>query len=248
MQRIKIITAVLTLLLFQAATMWAADPTTKPANAPLEPAGRPGAIKVACVGDSITYGAGVKDRSHESYPAQLAKLLGDKYDTRNFGVSGTTLLSKGDRPYIKQKRYQAALSYAPDIVIIALGTNDTKPQNWSHKDDFVGDYKALISSFKDANPAVKTYVCIPVPAFPGFLGINEKDLSEGVIPATREVAADEKLPVIDLHEALAGKAELFPDTVHPNAQGAALMAAAVAKGLGVEVSSATTVPSSQPTP
>src|SRR5579885_3646478 len=63
-------------------------------------------IRVACVGDSITYGAGIKDREHNSYPAQLQKLLGDGYEVRNFGVNGRTLLSKGDLPYVKERTYQ----------------------------------------------------------------------------------------------------------------------------------------------
>jgi len=60
-------------------------------------------IKIACVGDSITQGAGAK--SGQSYPAQLQALLGDGYKVGNFGVSGRTLLKKGDFPYWKEKKY-----------------------------------------------------------------------------------------------------------------------------------------------
>ena len=55
-------------------------------------------IRVACVGDSITFGYGIKDRDKMSYPAQLGKRLGNKYEVRNFGVNGHTLLSKGNAP------------------------------------------------------------------------------------------------------------------------------------------------------
>src|SRR4051812_11154381 len=89
-------------------------------------------IKVACVGDSITAGAGVQDPGHNAYPVVLQRLLGDKYEVKNFGVSGTTLLKKGDSPYWNQKAFKAATAFAPDIVIIKLGTNDTKAQNWKH--------------------------------------------------------------------------------------------------------------------
>ena len=34
---------------------------------------------VACVGDSITYGAGISDRTNNSYPAQLRRIL-QQYD------------------------------------------------------------------------------------------------------------------------------------------------------------------------
>ena len=56
-------------------------------------------IRVACVGNSITYGAGIENRVKDSYPAQLGRMLGDRWETRNFGVSGATMLKKGDNPY-----------------------------------------------------------------------------------------------------------------------------------------------------
>ena len=61
-------------------------------------------IKVACVGNSITQGVGVKDQKKDSYPAVLGRLLGDGYEVHNFGFSGRTLLNKGDRPYMQIKQ------------------------------------------------------------------------------------------------------------------------------------------------
>src|SRR3712207_5545352 len=83
-------------------------------------------FRVACVGDSITYGAGVSGREKNSYPAVLGQWLGTKWDVRNFGVSGATLLKKGNRPYWKQQKFADALQFKPDVVIIKLGTNDSK--------------------------------------------------------------------------------------------------------------------------
>ncbi len=127
-------------------------------------------IRVACVGDSITYGAGIKDREHNSYPAQLQKLLGDGYEVRNFGVNGRTLLSKGDLPYVKERTYQDALAFKPNIVVIKLGSNDSKPQNWKHADEFEADYKKLVESFRDLPTKPKVYLCTPVPAYPEAFG------------------------------------------------------------------------------
>jgi lysophospholipase L1-like esterase len=104
-------------------------------------------IRVACVGDSITFGAGVEKREVNNYPKVLGSLLGDKYEVRNFGVSGATLLSKGDHPYIKTGAYSDAKKFAPQIVIIKLGTNDTKPQNWKHEADFLADATNMIKEF-----------------------------------------------------------------------------------------------------
>src|SRR5579864_433492 len=86
-------------------------------------------IRVACVGDSITFGACVPEREKNCYPAVLGGLLGDKYDVRNFGVNGATLLKKGDLPWWNVDAYKSATDFNPDIVIIKLGSNDTKPQN-----------------------------------------------------------------------------------------------------------------------
>jgi acyl-CoA thioesterase I len=189
------------------------------------------AIKLACVGDSITYGATIKDRAKDSYPAQLGRLLGSGWQVRNFGSSGTTVLKKGDRPYDQQKQYTQALAYKPDVVVIMLGTNDSKPQNWPHKDDFVADYKALIAAFRDANPDVKVYVCLPVPAFPGNYGIREEIIGPEIVPLVRQVAEETHSNLIDLHAALTGHGDVFPDTIHPNPDGAGLMAKAIDEAL-----------------
>lgn len=196
-------------------------------------------IRVACVGDSITFGSGIKDRQHDSYPADLGRMLGAGYDVRNFGHSGATLLQKGDRPYIKVKEHAAALAFKPDVVVIMLGTNDSKHRgdgslnaenavdNWQYKADYVPDYEALIAEFRQANPQVKVYVCLPTPCFPGRWGINDKTIHDEMIPLIRQVAADTGASIIDLNTALAGKKNLFPDTVHPNPAGAKLMAETV---------------------
>ena len=188
-------------------------------------------IRVACVGDSITYGAGVKDRAKNSYPVQLGAMLGAKWEVRNFGVSGATLLKKGDKPYHKQKAYTAALEWKSDVVIIKLGTNDSKPQNWKHKDEFAADYKDMIAAFRKANPKVRVYVCLPVPAFPGRWGIDDGRIRNEVIPLTIKVVRECGVSGIDLYTALSGKKKLFPDTVHPNREGAALMAAEICRAL-----------------
>jgi len=109
-------------------------------------------VKLACIGDSITYGSGIKQRTKNHYPAQLGHWLGDKWRVRNFGVSGATLLRDGDKPYPKQKLYEQALKWQPDIAVIMLGTNDSKLQNWGeHANAFVCDYQTLIESFRDTN-------------------------------------------------------------------------------------------------
>ena len=97
-------------------------------------------IKVACVGNSVTYGHGIENREKNSYPAQLQRMLGNGYEVANFGKSGATLLRKGHRPYNEQEECKAALDFAADRVVIHLGLNDTDPRDWpNYRDDFTKD-------------------------------------------------------------------------------------------------------------
>lgn len=89
-----------------------------------------GQIKVACVGDSVTYGHGITNWSKNNYPAQLGELLGEGYCVLNFGVSGTTVQESGDKPYTSYDVYKDSLSFDADILVFMIGSNDSKPQNW----------------------------------------------------------------------------------------------------------------------
>ena len=184
-------------------------------------------IRVVCVGDSITFGAGVENRETNCYPAVLGKLLGNKFDVKNYGDSGTTLLRKGDHPY----RIEPAVELNPHVVIVKLGTNDTKPQNWAHKEDFAKDLRDMLDTFAKCPAKPKIWVCLPVPVYKANWGINEPVLKDEVIPIIKKVAQEKHLAVIDLHTALSNHADMFPDGVHPNAAGAALIAKAVQAAL-----------------
>lgn len=192
-------------------------------------------IRVACVGDSITFGAGVELREKNNYPKVLGELLGAGYVTGNFGRSGATLLKQGDLPYWKTKEFEGANAFQPDIVVIKLGTNDSKPQNWDqHKAEFAADAKALVAHFQALPSKPKVYVCLPVPVYETKWGINEPVVKGEVIPILQQVAKELKLPTIDLYTALSGKALMFPDKIHPNAAGAKVIAETVAKALAAK--------------
>ncbi|MHC4329447.1 MAG: GDSL-type esterase/lipase family protein [Planctomycetota bacterium] len=181
-------------------------------------------IRVACIGDSITFGSSIKNRVRACYPAQLGRMLGEKWQVRNFGVSGATMLKKGDKPYWRQQAFADALAYNPHVVIIKLGTNDTKPQNWKFRNEFVRDYVDMIDLFADlpANPVIR--ICYPVPAYPERWGISDSVIKNEVISLTSRVARKSGVAIIDLYEPLSNKPELFPDLIHPNAEGAYFIA------------------------
>ena len=181
--------------------------------------------RIACVGDSITYGAAIRDRANHCYPKVLGDLLGKGYIVRNYGVNGATLLKNGDRPYWKLGAFKQATDFGPNVVILKLGTNDTKPQNWGKVGkEYEADLRAMVTHFKSLPAKPMIYLCLPVPVYQTRWGINEKTVKGGVIPVIRKVARDENLTVIDLYQALSGKPAMFPDKIHPNAAGAKLMA------------------------
>ena len=187
------------------------------------------AIKVACVGDSITYGAYLQPRELQCYPAQLAKILSGGYEVRNFGVNGRTALSKGDYPYVQTAQYRDALNFKPGIVVIGLGTNDSKSQNMAHIADFERDLSDIARSFAKLDSKPKIYLCIPMPAFCSGKQIDAERVRREIIPRVRKVAESLGIETIDLYSRFDGKGDLFPDKIHPNAEGAKLMAEIVAK-------------------
>ena len=158
--------------------------------------------KVACIGNSITYGYGLPDRNTQSYPVQLQKMLGESYEVRNFGKPGATLLNKGHLPYTKQEEYRKAIDFAGDIVIIHLGINDTDPRNWpNYRDDFVKDYVTLINSFQNANPEARILIALMTPIsdrHPRFLS-GTRDWHRDIQLAIENVARYTGVQLIDLY-------------------------------------------------
>ena len=183
-------------------------------------------IKIACVGDSITYGAGMDNREKNAYPQQLQAMIGNNYQVKNFGVNGNILLKKGDYPYWNSDEYQAALDFAPDIVYIKLGTHDSKQQNRIYLDsDFENDYKELIQSFKEKNNQVRVVLLLPVPSFASdTTSIWDPIIKNKIIPLTQKVAFETKSELIDLYQLFVGEPNMFPDTIHPSSTAATRIA------------------------
>lgn len=184
-------------------------------------------VKVSCVGNSITYGTGISDREQYAYPVQLQKLLGENYIVGNFGKPGATLLKKGHRPYVEQEEYKKALSFAGDIVVIHLGINDTDPRNWpNYKEEFVSDYLDLINDFREVNPKCRVLLAEMTPIahrHPRFLS-GTRDWHAQIQAAIRTVADVSGAQLIDFFNPLYPYPHLLPDAIHPNAEGAALLA------------------------
>ena len=184
-------------------------------------------VKVACVGNSITYGTGLADRATEAYPVRLQNLLGSGYEVRNFGKPGATLLRKGHRPYILQKEYADAKAFAADIVVIHLGINDTDPRNWpDYRDDFIADYRALIDTFRMVNPKCRVMIgrMTPLTTLHSRFESGTRDWHDEINEEIEKVAKGAGVQMFDLFEPLYKRPDLFPDAVHPDAEGASIIA------------------------
>lgn len=183
-------------------------------------------IKIACIGNSVTYGLTHKNPQLTSYPSQLQILLGDKYEVKNFGVSSTTLLKNGHKPYYKEAAFTNMLSFAPDIAVIHLGLNDTDPRDWpNYGDEYMADYSWLIDTIRKTNPAVKIFICRLSPIFqdhPRFKS-GTRDWYCQIQEQILQIAKANKTGLIDFHTPLYSRLELLPDNLHPNEEGAAIL-------------------------
>ncbi len=187
-------------------------------------------VKIACVGNSITQGPG-RDNP-DSYPGQLQAMLGDAYQVTNFGVSGRTLLRKGDFPYWNEPQFQQVKDFGADILVIMLGTNDSKPQNWAHKTEFRQDYLDMIAEFKKTMPADgKVYVVIPVPVTKDAFGITAAVMDNELRLMLMDIADETNSELIDLYTPLMTRSDLFADGVHPNKEGLGIMAKNIARAI-----------------
>jgi lysophospholipase L1-like esterase len=191
--------------------------------------------KVACIGASITYGHGIDNREQNSFPAQLQQLLGKDYLVNNYGVSGTTLLRKGDRPYWNTAQYQAALNSLPDIVVIDLGGNDSKLINRVHLADYEKDCAELIQSFRQLASHPRIVLLLPIPSFlTDTAQIYDRVIVKDIIPRIQQVAYIEKVEVVDMHSLFVDQEKLMPDKIHPNQEGAGIYARRLAELIKVK--------------
>lgn len=192
-------------------------------------------IIVACVGDSITFGARLEDPNSDAYPAQLQRLLGDKYEVINLGVGGCTLIRKG-KPTV-WKELNKIKNAKPDMVVISLGTNDTcgmgtcgQRKCWEYKEEYKSDYLDLIDTLYALPSRPRIWISAPSPMVMetpvldssriAGLTVRKPRLHE-LISLVKQIAKEKQTGFIDLNTPLDHKPELFTqkDGVHPNKAG-----------------------------
>ena len=194
-----------------------------------------GQIKVACVGDSITYGHGIQNWPKNNYPVLLQGLLGDGYHVNSYGVSGRAVQDNSDQPYRALPHYEESVSYDADIIVFMMGSNDTKPENWFGEESFKASLMDLLDDYTQGDKKPVIYICTTPACF--FMEDSVGELtSHDLRPAYADIIAEivqetaEELgyPVIDIHALTKENPQWFAkDGVHPNNEGAAAIAQAV---------------------
>ena len=194
---------------------------------PTAPVIREGVRKIACIGDSITWGFGVlvpEMRTDLTYPALLEQLLGEEYQVLNYGMSGRTLLAEGDAPYTAESFTSLSLASEAEAFLILLGTNDTKLRNW-HGGLFQEELEAFVRAYRDLPQQPVILLATPPKAFPQketgleAYGIRDEIIRNEIVPMIRETAGNLKVTLVDLYTCTENRPEWFPDGIHPNAEG-----------------------------
>ena len=198
-----------------------------------------GITRIAFVGDSITKGG---------YWAKVKNTLGTSgYEYQGYGVSGSTAYSLGydgedldPKAYIDQPEYEQSMRCNPDIVVIMLGTNDSKSINTEYRNGiradggerFKSDVIALIKGYQELQDSPTVFLALPPVSFRAENGgISNVNIEELIIPLLLSAAQETGAIVIDTHTATKGESDCFPDGVHPNSDGQALLAETVAQAI-----------------
>jgi acyl-CoA thioesterase I len=190
--------------------------------------------RVACVGDSITVGMGVFFNHPEknSYPALLQGLLGEKYQVLNYGHSSRTLLNSGDHPYRKSILFTASQNIEPSIVLILLGTNDSKPFNWNAI-EYERQLTGFVETYKNLPSHPEVFLMTPCAAFGRGVKetiaykVDNEVIRQEMIPIILRIAKQLNIPVIDIYSATRDHPEYFGDGIHPNVKGNKVLAETV---------------------
>ena len=204
--------------------------------------------RVACVGNSITEGYGIWDQ--KKYPDHLQEMLGDSYKVQNFGVSSMTFANKGpgdNMSYWNTDKFKAALEFNPEVVVIELGTNDSKfftnnciengqPRyNYNYgqyeKEQLYKDYEALLDTFMHLTTSPRVIATLQPYSNNCEWGIMDTAIVNQINPIIEEVATRKGVEIIDLHSQFNTPDWFLADSVHPNATGAKELARIIKEGI-----------------
>ncbi|WP_417505791.1 GDSL-type esterase/lipase family protein [Microbacterium sp.] len=201
------------------------------------PRRREARITIAAVGDSNTYGAGalLRGRQRNSYPAQLERILGDGYQVLNYGVNRCTLQHEGDWPYDATPQATASLHAGADIVLVMLGSNDARGDNWN-AERYETQLAAFVERYRTRGATV--YLLTPPVAFPNRRGVHERIIADEVAPIVRAVASRLGVDLIDVFDVTRRSVTRHPDGIHLDVRASGIVAETVAEALQIPGKSA----------
>lgn len=185
---------------------------------------------ITCVGDSITAGIGTSNPPKTAYPGVLQTLLGPGYAVENDGHSGATMLVSGDVPYTQVIQFDSSTTWAAGggDVVIELGTNDSKKANWANQAAFLGDCESLVRHYQQSPGSPRVWLSIPPPASStACCMIDSAVIASSIVPLLKQCAADTGVVTIDLFTVFQSHMDTLLDGVHPNDEGAAVIAKTV---------------------
>ena len=183
-------------------------------------------IRIACVGDSLTYGTTLLKRKRDCYPSRLQRILADDFNVLNLGFPGHTVNPYCDKYWAKEDVVNLLESYAPAYIVFMLGTNDSREHNWTDAKTFEKEYRRLLNFFQSFShkPCIIAMTCPQVFWDKKLLDIN-LDILEEIVSIQKKVLGELDIPYIDIHELTKSREDLYaPDLVHFNPKGAKFIA------------------------
>ena len=201
--------------------------------------------RIACIGDSLTWGFTLVDPWRQSYPALLGEMLGPAYEVRNFGCNGASVGFDADLPYVRTQAYRASLAWSPDVVLLMLGSNDANPRDWdagpaadpaaaTATAAFRRDYCRIIAAYRDLPSRPRIILIAPIRIFRvggwSFMDLSPETMEERIRPTIRAIAAESGLELVDLVD-LFTDPQHCADGVHPQSTGTRLLAEAIYRGV-----------------
>lgn len=181
--------------------------------------------RMACVGNSITFGFGLANPAMESYPSQLQAVIGSGWLVENFGASGTAVIRTAGNPYVGSDPFRHLLRFMPEEVVLLLGINDSKSAIWGPSSGrFYSDYDSLWMAIDTLASAPHTWIGLPTTAFSGLFGIDPVVVNDSIVPQIQMFARVHRQDQIDMYGFTAGLGAGFPDGIHPDSATSGLMA------------------------
>ncbi|MTB64042.1 esterase [Streptococcus sp. zg-86] len=172
-----------------------------------------GAIKVATVGDSLTYGYGLENRERDAYPSILAEKLGHHYQVLNFGLSGRSLQSTSDYPYLQEKNAQLSFESEADIVIIMIGSNDSRGPYWN-KERFIREYGEMVDRYVQMPSQPDVYLMVPPYVPTSRFGLNNDIVRTELQEIIPRIAKEKGLEWVNFYPLTEGHLEYYSDGLH----------------------------------